>query len=112
MKQFYELYNMQPNAATANYSLDVLRDFRHTRFQESISKNPYFAYQPFPGILVSQAAFTFIFRFMGNKSAAYPAGTLNKSVLKSFMSITGPENNLTWTFGNERLYVFRVRVDP
>jgi hypothetical protein len=37
-----QLYNMQPDAATANYNLEVLRDFRKKRFQESIDKNPKF----------------------------------------------------------------------
>lgn len=58
---------------------------------------------PFSGIEVSQAAFTFIYRFMGNKSEEYPAGVLNKEVLKSFMSIHGPEDNLRWVPGNERI---------
>ncbi len=44
---------------------------------------------------VSQAAFTFIYRFMANHSAEYPEGVLNKDVLKSFMSISGPENNVS-----------------
>ena len=35
-----QLYNMQTNAATANYNLEVLRSFRKSRFQESIDKNP------------------------------------------------------------------------
>lgn len=43
MSQFNSLYNRQPNAATANYNLEVLRDFRGERFQESIAKNPYFS---------------------------------------------------------------------
>ncbi|KXS99931.1 hypothetical protein AC578_903 [Pseudocercospora eumusae] len=97
------LYNRQPNAATANYNLDVLRQFRKDRFTESINKNPYFAYLPFGGIEVSQAAFTFIYRFMSNKSAENPEGILNKNVLKSFMSVTGPENNLKHTPGHERI---------
>lgn len=50
---------------------------------------------PFGGIAVSQAAFTFIYRFMSNKSAENPEGILNKAVLKSFMSIQGPENNVS-----------------
>lgn len=57
----------------------------------------------FAGIEVSQAAFTFIYRFMSNKSAEYPEGVLNKNVLKSFMSYSGPENNLTHTPGYERI---------
>ncbi|KAK0833576.1 hypothetical protein LTR73_001338 [Friedmanniomyces endolithicus] len=72
LEQFHELYDMQPNAATANYNLDVLRTFRNQRFQESINKNPYFVYGPFTGMAVSQAAFTFIYRFMANHSAEYP----------------------------------------
>jgi hypothetical protein len=44
---------------------------------------------------VSQAAFTFIYRFMANKSAEYPEGVLNKQVLKSFMSITGSDSNVS-----------------
>ncbi|KAI9658792.1 MAG: hypothetical protein M1821_002352 [Bathelium mastoideum] len=103
MEQFNELYNMQPNASTANYNLEVLRTFRGQRLQESIDKNPYFAYLPFSGTGVSQAAFTFIYRFMANKSAEYPEGILNKDVLKSFMSIYGEEDNLTWVPGNERI---------
>lgn len=104
MSQFYNLYNRQPNAATANYNLEVLRAFRKDRFYESINKNPYFAYNPFAGIEVSQAAFTFIYRFMSNKSAENPEGILNKEVLKSFMAIEGnDEKNLRWNPGHEKI---------
>jgi hypothetical protein len=47
--------------------------------------------------------FTFIYRFMSNKSAENPEGILNKDVLKSFMSISGLEDNLVWTSGHERI---------
>ena len=50
---------------------------------------------PFAGMAVSQAAFTFIYRFMANKSSEYPEGVLNKDVLKSFMSITGSDANVS-----------------
>ena len=93
---------MQTDAATANYNLEVMRSFRASRFQQSVSQNPYFYYGPFDGVQVSQAAFTFIYRFMSNKSAEYPEGVLNKDVLKSFMSISGPEDALVHTPGNER----------
>ncbi|GIZ39139.1 hypothetical protein CKM354_000253000 [Cercospora kikuchii] len=102
LSQFRNLYNRQ-SGASANYNLEVLRAFRKDRYQESINKNPYFAYLPFGGIEVSQAAFTFIYRFMSNKSAEFPSGVLNREVLKSFMSIQGPDNNLRWVPGNERI---------
>jgi hypothetical protein len=104
VSQFTDLFNLQPNAATANYNLEVLRDFRGTRFQESIDKNPYFTYNPVGGILVSQAAFTFIYRFMANHSAENPEGVLNQEVLKSFYSITGDEpSSFVWTKGHEKI---------
>jgi hypothetical protein len=103
LSQFKELYAMQPDAATANYNLEVLRDFRAKRFQESVDKNPYFTYLPFGGILVSQAAFTFIYRFMANKSAEYPEGVLDRQVLKSFFAIEGEGDNMKWNKGHERI---------
>ena len=93
---------MQPDAATANYNLEVMRDFRGSRFQQSVSKNPYFYYGNFDGMQVSQAAFTFIYRFMSNKSAEHPEGILNKQTLRSLMSISGPDDNPVWTPGHER----------
>ena len=103
IQQFEEMYNLQPDDDTANYNLEILRSFRQTRFQESISKNPYFFYGPFSGMAVSQAAFTFIYRFMSNKSAIAPEGTLNKPVLKSFYSVTGSDDNLQYTAGYEQI---------
>lgn len=42
MSQFNELYELQPDPATANYNLEVLKKFRAIRFNESIAKNPNF----------------------------------------------------------------------
>ncbi|KAK5164366.1 uncharacterized protein LTR77_010062 [Saxophila tyrrhenica] len=103
LSQFKELYDMQADAEQPNYNLDVLRDFRGKRFQESIDKNPKYVYGPFTGILVSQAAYTFIYRFMSNKSEEYPEGILDKNTLKSFMAISGSDDNPKWTFGHERI---------
>lgn len=103
ISQFQELFQLQPNAATANYDLSVLTPFRASRFQQSIERNPYFFNGPFSGIAVQPAAYTFIYRFMGNKSAEYPEGRLNQDVLKSFFSITGTSGNFQWTEGYERI---------
>lgn len=42
MADLGQLFNMQPDPATANYDLDVMTEFRKTRYDESIAKNPYF----------------------------------------------------------------------
>lgn len=72
----------------------MLTDFRVERFQQSIEQNPYFFNAPFSGVIVQPAAYTFIYRFMGNKSAENPEGVLTKEVLKSFFAFTGPDDNL------------------
>jgi hypothetical protein len=97
------MFDLQPNAATANYDLSVLTPFRAARFQQSVENNPYFFNGPFTGVAVQPAAYTFIYRFMGNKSAEYPEGRLNQEVLKSFFSITGNRDNFVWTEGYEKI---------
>lgn len=103
ISQFQQMFDLQPDAATANYDLSVLTPFRAARFQQSIQNNPYFFNGPFSGVLVQPAAYTFIYRFMGNKSAEYPEGVLNQEVLKSFFSITGESGNFVWTEGHEKI---------
>lgn len=87
MDQFKDMYSqpLGPNG----YDLTTLTPFRAKRFQQSIDQNPYFFNGPFSGVLVQPAAYTFIYRFMGNKSAEYPEGYLDGEVLKSFFSVTG-----------------------
>ncbi|GAB7349625.1 hypothetical protein MBLNU459_g0307t1 [Dothideomycetes sp. NU459] len=101
VKQFQQLYDL--GKAEDNYDLDILTDFRATRFQQSIDNNPYFFNGVFSGVLVQPAAYTFIYRFMANKSAEYPEGKLDGEVLKTFFSITGEDGNFTYTPGYERI---------
>jgi hypothetical protein len=59
---------------------------------------------PFTGVLVAPAAFSFIYRYMGNKSEEYPEGYLNGDVLMSFFSITkNSDGTFTHTPGHERI---------
>jgi hypothetical protein len=102
MDQWNQLYSqpLGPNG----YDLTTLTPFRASRFQQSIDNNPYFFNGPFTGVLVQPAAYTFIYRFMSNKSAEYPEGYLDGEVLKSFFSITGdPTTGFTWTPGAEKI---------
>lgn len=99
--QFQQLYTSPqgPNG----YDLSTLSDFRAKRFQQSMDNNPDFFNGPFSGVAVQPAAYTFIYRFMGNKSAEYPEGYLDEDVLKSFFSITGDSGSFTWNEGQERI---------
>jgi len=84
MSQWEDFFNTQPDPATANYNLDVLADFRAYRFNQSINNNPYFLNGPFAGVAVQPAAYTFIYRFMANKSAEYPEVSLNLRLILSY----------------------------
>lgn len=101
MSQFEELYAspLGPNG----YDLTTLTPFRYKRFHESIANNPYFFNGAFTGVVVTPAAYTFIYRFMGNKSAEYPEGYLDADVLKSFFAITGEPGHFTWNEGQEKI---------
>jgi len=103
LSQFEQLFATQPDPATANYDIPTLTKFRAARFQQSIENNPYFFNGPFSGVLVQPAAYTFIYRFMSNKSAEYPEGILNQEVLKSFFSITGEPGSFAYTEGHEKI---------
>tara|TARA_R110002060_G_scaffold73352_1_gene82242 strand:- start:515 stop:1144 length:630 start_codon:yes stop_codon:yes gene_type:complete len=101
MSQFEEMYR-QPKGPRG-YDLPTLTPFRAKRFQQSIEQNPYFFNGPFSGVLVQPAAYTFIYRFMSNKSAEYPDRYLSGDVLKSFFAITGQQGNFKWTEGYEKI---------
>ena len=100
LSEFSALYELgQQNGDSVD--LQVLTSHRATRFQQSISNNPYFFNAPFSGVVASPAAYSFIYRFMANKSAEYPEGLLTGDVLKSFYSITGDYPNFQYTPGHE-----------
>lgn len=113
VNQFQQLWDL--GSADDNYDLPLLTTFRASRFNQSINNNPYFFNGPFSGVIVQPAAYTFIYRFMANKSAEYPEGQLNGDVLKSFFSITGESGNFVYNPGYERIpdnWYTRNLLDP
>lgn len=94
LKQFTELYEL--GMENDDYDLEVLTSYRATRFPESVSNNPHFFNAPFSGVVASPAAWSFIYRFMANKSEQYPQWQLNGEVLKSFYAITGDYPNFVY----------------
>ena len=72
MSQFKQLFDLQPNPATANYDIRTIIPFRAARFVHSVQNNPYFFNAPFAGAVAANAAFYFIPRFMANHSYQYP----------------------------------------
>ncbi|KAK4574868.1 hypothetical protein LTR86_001710 [Recurvomyces mirabilis] len=101
VSQFQALYDL--GKGDDNYDLQLLTDYRATRFQESISQNPYFFNAPFSGVIAQPAAWAFIYRFMSNKSEEYPEGQLNGDLLKTFYAISGEDGAFTYTPGHERI---------
>ena len=101
LSQFQALYDL--GKTDDNYDLTLLTAYRATRFQESISQNPYFFNAPFSGVVAQPAAWSFVYRFMANKSEEYPEGLLTGDVLKSFYAISGDDGNFKYTPGYERI---------
>lgn len=66
---------------------------------------PYFFNGPFTGVLVQPAAYTFIYRFMSNKSAEHPQGVLNTEIMNSFFGVEEVDGKLSkiGAFGHERI---------
>ena len=106
MSQWNALYAKQSSLPNdeSNYNLAVLQEFRSERFNQSINNNPYFFNAPFSGVAVQPAAYTFIYRFMGNKSAEHPDGVLTQEVIKSFFGITeNSDGTFSGGLGQERI---------
>jgi len=104
--QWKEFYDMQADKSVAesNYDLDILQKHRSKRFTQSIERNPYFFNGPFTGIAVQPAAYTFIYRFMSNKSAEHPDGKLDKDTLKAFFGVTeNDDGSFSGGTGYERI---------
>lgn len=102
LSQFTALYELgQANGDSID--LNLLTQYRNTRFQESISQNPYFFNAPFSGVVAEPAAWSFVYRFMANKSAEYPEGLLDGETLKSFYAVTGDYPNFKYTPGYEKI---------
>ena len=51
--------------------------------------------------MAQPAAYSFIYRFMANKSSEYPEGLLTGDVLKSFFSVSDDYPNFEYTPGHE-----------
>lgn len=101
MDQFQALYDL--GKKDDNYDLDLLTEYRATRVKECKEKNPYCFFAPFSGVVAQPAAWSFVYRFMGNKSAEHPTGKLNGDVLKSFYGVTGEDGNFKYNRGHERI---------
>jgi hypothetical protein len=104
INRFKELYALQSDAASPSYDLSVWAEHRKNMFLKSKNENPEFFYAPFAGVIASTGGFTFPRRMFSNKSAEYPDnGILDKEILKSFFSISGPDDNLVYTEGYEQI---------
>ncbi|KAF8183732.1 hypothetical protein K438DRAFT_1920130 [Mycena galopus ATCC 62051] len=99
---FFQALFDQPQSPGSNYDLSVLCRHSQTRFEQSVANNPYFVHGPVE-MLVSVATHLFVPALMSNHSAAQPDGYLGGEVLKSFYGMNGPDENLSYRHGYERI---------
>jgi hypothetical protein len=76
------------------YTLDSLCEQNLYNQQIYEPTNPRYFFAPFSGILVAPATHNFIINFMSNHSTDQPNGYFDKSELKTFFGISGPDNQL------------------
>lgn len=100
---FQKLYALQSGDAGGDYDLGVLIQHAQQAIDYSRQNNPQFFWGPFTGLVVSQAAFSFIPAFMSNHSAEQPQGFLDQNVLKSFFGVTGTQGSLSYQRGHEQI---------
>lgn len=81
----------------------ALFPFRQSRFNNSISTNPYFFFPQFAGVLVAPAGYAFPAAMMANHSVQYPEGYLDKETFKSFFAVSGTSGSFTYQPGYERI---------
>lgn len=104
MSYFMDLYNLQKDAEEPNYSIEVLYKHNQNRWHQTIATNPYAWFGPASGWLVRASPYSFTARLVANRSAEHPdEGILDKEGLKAFFSVYGPEDNMTYVVGHERI---------
>ncbi|CAE6505728.1 unnamed protein product [Rhizoctonia solani] len=104
---FKHLYDLVPEGESANFDMSVMAKHRAWTRQNSISTNPHYFTAPYAGLFVSTLTHMLTPALLSNHSAEHPDGILGHNVLKSFYSVTGDANSLTYQPGHEvRLLVF------
>lgn len=106
MELFQQLYDS--GKAEDNYDLQLLTDLRTDRVKQCKDENPYCFFAPFAGVIAQPAAWSFVYRFMSNKSEEFPAGKLNGEVLKSFYGVTGEDGNFQYNRGHEARFMINI----
>ncbi|MCJ1429149.1 hypothetical protein MMC29_007062 [Sticta canariensis] len=99
---FQGLYDLPGNVANPNYDLNLLGEYAVTRYKESVAQNPYY-FRGFFGLTIPPGTHAFIVRMFANHSAANPDGFLGRDTLKSFYAMSGPDDKLVYSPGNERI---------
>ncbi|CAE6465615.1 unnamed protein product [Rhizoctonia solani] len=103
MDYFKHLYDLVPEGESANFDMSVMAKHRAWTRQKSISTNPHYFTAPYAGLFVSTLTHMLSPALLSNHSAEHPNGILGHNVLKSFYSVTGDSNSLTYQPGHERI---------
>ncbi|KAJ5506006.1 Chloroperoxidase [Penicillium expansum] len=100
MDKFMTWYNM---SSDGTYDMSLMAERAKISMDQTIHTNPDFYYGPVTGLISRNAGYIFAGRLFRNHSAENPEGTLTKSHLRNFYGIYGPEHNLTYREGWERI---------
>ncbi|TVY16126.1 Aromatic peroxygenase [Lachnellula arida] len=103
MTYFGRLFDKQKDAENPDYTIDVMFEYAIERWYQDISYNPNFIYLPWSGWFVRNAAIIFSGELFKNHSAENPDGWLDKESFKSIYGVSGPDDNMVYTKGSDRI---------
>ncbi|RDW75389.1 hypothetical protein BP6252_06531 [Coleophoma cylindrospora] len=103
MTYFKQLYDLQKDAEDPNYTIDVMFEHAVNRWYQDVAWNPNFVYLPWSGWFVRNAAILFSSRLFVNCSEEYLDGRFGKEALKTIYGVSGPDDNLVYTSGSDRI---------
>lgn len=98
LDRFKVLYN-----AAQTYNLDITRAHNKYVHNYSVQNNPYFFNANFGGVTAGLITHILIVTMFSNHSSTNINGFLERNILKSFYGISGPDDALVYTPGNEQI---------
>jgi hypothetical protein len=100
LDQFQDFIDNSPGGVV---TIDSLTKFRSKRWDDQVSKNPYFFSGPLSGLAFAPAGYTFAYRFMANHSVENTKGELTHDVLATWYGVSGESGSYTAKHGHEAI---------
>ena len=100
LNQFQDFIDNSPGGVV---TIDSITNFRSKRWDQQVSRNPYFFSGPLNGLAFAAAGYAFNYRLMANHSAENKKGVLTYDVLATWYGVIGESGSFTVEQGHEAI---------